>query len=64
MRGRRHPVRRDNWGRPPKDPFLRKLYEDPDRAARLSRAVTIGLILFWTAFVLGMLFIVYLMIFN
>jgi len=64
LRERRYHVRRDNWGRPPKDPFLRKLYEDPERVAKLSRAITIGLILFWTSFVLGMLFIVYLMIFQ
>jgi hypothetical protein len=64
MRSGRHHGRRDNWGRPPKDPFLRLLYDDPERIAKLSRAVTIGLILFWTSFVLGMLIIVYLMIFG
>ncbi|MBN1390932.1 MAG: hypothetical protein JXA22_09865 [Candidatus Thermoplasmatota archaeon] len=49
--------RRDDWGKRPTDPFLKKLMKDPRRAARLSMLFTIGMILFWLFFVTGMMFI-------
>lgn len=56
--------RKDSWGQTPKDPFTRKLMEDPDRAARISRAFTIGMILFWIFFTAGLIFAIYLMVFD
>ena len=47
--------RRDDWGRKRRDPFLTWLYADPRRGARLSAAITIGLILFWISVVFGIL---------
>ena len=58
------PGGQDNWGKKPKDPFLRKLYEDPERAGRLTRLFTIGMILFWIFFVAGMIFYVYFLLFG
>jgi hypothetical protein len=58
------PMRKDSWGKTPKDPFMRKLMEDPERAARISRAFTIGMILFWIFFTAGLLFAIYLMVFD
>lgn len=55
---------RDHWGKPPKDPFLRKLMEDPDRAARISQVFTIGMILFWISFVAGMLLYMFFWVFG
>jgi hypothetical protein len=43
---------------------MRKLMEDPERAARISRAVTIGMILFWLFFTAGLIFAIYWMIFD
>jgi hypothetical protein len=62
-RGRR-PVGRDNWGKPPKDPFMRKLMEDPHRAGRISQAFTIGLILFWIFLVAGVLLYIFFWVFG
>ena len=64
MKGRRVSPARDTWGRTPDDPFLRKLLEDPKRAARISMAFTIGMILFWIFFVAGMIFVVAYMVFG
>ena len=58
------PMKKDSWGKPPKDPFLRKLMQDPERAARISRTFTIGMILFWISFTAGLLFAIYLMVFG
>jgi len=62
MRGQRKRIYRDNWGKRPDDPFLRDLMEDPKRAARISMAFTIGMILFWVFFVTGMILAVAFMV--
>jgi hypothetical protein len=54
----------DNWGKAPKDPFLRKLMANPDRAARISQFFTIGMILFWIFFTAGMFLFVFFLIFT
>ena len=64
MRGPKRRIYRDNWGKKPDDPFLRELTEDPRKAARLSMAITIGMILFWLFFVTGMIIVVAFMIFG
>ncbi|MFW3146478.1 MAG: hypothetical protein ACMUIE_06670 [Thermoplasmatota archaeon] len=62
----RVPSRRagDGWGRPPADPFLRRLHDDPDKAARLQTLLTVGMILFWIFLALGLLFVFYMLIFG
>ncbi len=62
-RGHRH-AGSDNWGKTPKDPFLRKLMENPARAARISQFFTIGMILFWIFFTAGMFLYVFFLIFS
>ncbi|MGA1819492.1 MAG: hypothetical protein ACMUHU_00635 [Thermoplasmatota archaeon] len=64
MRGPKRRIHRDNWGKRPDDPFLRDLMEDPKRAARLSMAFTIGMVLFWLFFVVGMMIVAAFMIFG
>ena len=64
MAPRGRSIRKDYWGKPPKDPFMRKLMEDPERAGRISRAFTIGMVLFWIFFTAGMLCAVYFMVFG
>ncbi len=64
MGSKKRPMRKDNWGKTPDDPFLRQLYSDPERAGRISRWITIGLILFWIFFVLGMISFAAIMIFG
>ncbi|MFO8052227.1 MAG: hypothetical protein R6V01_11115 [Thermoplasmatota archaeon] len=64
MAGRIVPGKRDNWGKKPSDPLLRQIYDDPDKAARLQMTITIGLIIFWTSVVLGLIIAFYFMIFD
>jgi len=64
MRDQRGRIRRDNWGKRPDDPFLRDLLEDPKRAARISVAFTIGMILFWLFFVAGMIIVAAFLVFG
>lgn len=54
----------DRWGKPPADPFLRRLYDDPKKAARLQMLFTMGMVLFWVSLGLGLLFVFYLMVFG
>lgn len=64
MGGRIIPGKKDNWGNRPRDPFLRSIYDDPKKAARLQSMITIGLILFWLSVAGGLLVVFYFMIFN
>lgn len=49
------PSRRDSWGRRSRDPFHVWLRGDPRRAAVLSTALTVGLIIFWLMVVVGLI---------
>jgi len=46
-----------DWGKRPDDPFLRELYRNPKRLAKLHVLVTIGMVLFWAFLVLGLLIV-------
>jgi len=52
------------WGRLPDDPFLRQLYRDPKRAARVHMAFTIGMAMFWVLLLTGLLLFFYFLIFG
>jgi hypothetical protein len=42
-------------GGSPDDPFLREMYRDPKRLARIHAFITVGMVLFWAFLVLGLI---------
>ncbi|MEA3558514.1 MAG: hypothetical protein U9R75_04605 [Candidatus Thermoplasmatota archaeon] len=64
MQRRIVPGNSDKWGKRPRDPLLRMIYDDPKKAARLQALISVGLIVFWISVVIGLLIITYFLIFG